>query len=402
MEQLIKEHLSSFNMDVRKSGDARFMDQKCTPDVISIMADCVLNLVGDDKSRTFTVNDIWSSQYFIKTVKMIFKKPSADNHTVIHEYDKFIQQPLRMLAYANVLGMVKCGRVNLYCINKYDILEFISLSERNASRFLYKYIERVLIDSGIYHYFEDYKNAYLDNKLDDKSFNSLKEKFQRFIVGHTKINGIVEVNRIFPKVLNVYAFHNGLLGTIKGRLSKHEIYYDDLMYNRRNWRDIGKKEKNTSRQEAKAQCSLDLEPDDTLYKEYLVQRAINQIKRLYAESEIKDQWNVGEATQVHHIFPRYEFPQLAHRLENLIKLTPTQHYTKAHPRNKTKDINVAYQLTCLLAKSHSIEKSLRRNEPYYRKESFLYCVNTGLSLELKFDITFGELKMKLAVLYNKI
>lgn len=402
MEQLIKKHLSSFNLDVRKSGDARFMDQKCTPDVISIMADCVINLVGEDKSRTFTVNDIWSSQYFIKTVRMIFKKPLANNPTVTHEYDKFIQQPLRMLAYANVLSMKKTGKANSYHINRYDILEYISLSERNANRFLYEYIERVLIDCGIYHYFEDYKNAYLDNKLDDKSFNSLKERFQRFIIGNTKINGTVEVNRIFPKVLNVYAFHNGLPGTIKGRLSKHEIYYDDLMYNRLNWRDIGKKEKNISRQEAEAQCSLDLEPDDTFYKEYLVQRAINQIKRLYVESEVRDQWNVGEATQVHHIFPRYEFPQLAHYLENLIKLTPTQHYTKAHPGNKTRDINVAYQLTCLLAKSHSIEESLKRNEPYYRKESFLYCVNTGLSLELKFDITFRELKMKLAVLYNNI
>jgi len=129
---------------------------------------------------------------------------------------------------------------------------------------------------------------------------------------------------------------------------------------------------------------------------------MNQIRKMYSESEVKDQWANGEATQIHHIFPKSKFPQLAHYLENLIKLTATQHYTKAHPNNKTDSINTDYQLVCLLAKSDSIEKSLKRNELYYRKESLIYCINTGLTQELNFDLNFRQIKTELATIYNDL
>jgi len=129
---------------------------------------------------------------------------------------------------------------------------------------------------------------------------------------------------------------------------------------------------------------------------------MNQIRKMYTESEVRDQWSIGEATQIHHIFPKQKFPQIAHYLENLIKLNATQHYTKAHPSNKTNSINIDYQLVCLLAKSDSIERSLQINQPYYRKESFIYCINTGLSAELKYDLTFKQIKAELATIYNNL
>ena len=89
-------------------------------------------------------------------------------------------------------------------------------------------------------------------------------------------------------------------------------------------------------------------------------------------------------------------------MENLIKLTATQHYTKAHPNNKTDAINIDYQLVCLLAKSDSIEKSLKKNELYYRKESFVYCINIGLEQDLKADLTFRQIKTELATIYNDL
>ena len=110
---------------------------------------------------------------------------------------------------------------------------------------------------------------------------------------------------------------------------------------------------------------------------------MNMIRKMYVQSEVTDQWSNGEATQIHHIFPRADFPKLAHYLENLIKLTPTQHYTKAHPSNKTQQINRDYQLVCLLAKTDSIEQSLNRGEFVYRKESFIYVINTGLTENLE-------------------
>ncbi len=398
---MIKKYLQQFDLDVRKSGDARFMDQKCTPDVVCIIADCVINFVGNEQAKKFTVANIWDSQYFIKNVKAIFNKPLATNSSTTSEYDKFIQQPLRMLAYANILTIEKIGATNHYSIANYEILEYISLKDRNAYLFLCDYLEKVLSDSGIFKYFEEYKNAYEKNVLDNDEFNKLKMRFQKFIIGNTNINGVVEVNRIYPKILNIYATQNNLPGTIKWFLSNHEFYYIDLMYNRKNWRDL-EKNKNVSRQEAEIEYDTLISENENPYNDYLVQKAMNVIRKLYTESEIKDQWANGDATQIHHIFPKHKVPQLAHYLENLIKLTATQHYTKAHPNNKTKDISIDYQLVCLLAKSDSIEKSIKKNEMYYRKESFIYCINTGLTQNLDVNLNFKQIKTELATIYNDL
>jgi hypothetical protein len=84
----------------------------------------------------------------------------------------------------------------------------------------------------------------------------------------------------------------------------------------------------------------------------------------------------------------------------LIKLTPTQHYTKAHPSNKTQQINKDYQLVCLLAKTDSIEESLNKGEFIYRKESLIYVVNTGLTENLEIDLDFRTIKRELSRIYN--
>jgi hypothetical protein len=390
--------LKSKNYDIRKSNDARFMDQKCTPDVVCIIADCVLNLRESEPEKEFTVQDIWDSQYFIKNVKAIFNKPSATNPTTKSEYDKFIQQPLRLLAYAGVLDIEKRGTKNYYKIACLNVLEYISLKDRNTYNFLYKYFVKVLSDSSLLRFFEAYKSKYENDNLIPADFEDLQKRFIKFIIGNTAINGEVEVRRIYPKLLNVYACENNLPGSVKGRMSENQFYYTDLMYNRKNWRDVSK-EKTISRQEAINESEQNILPD-TAFNAYLVQKAMNQIKKMYSESEVKDQWANGDATQVHHIFPKSKFPQLAHYLENLIKLTATQHYAKAHPNNKTDAINLDYQLICLLAKSDSIEKSLKKNELYYRKESFVYCINTGLSQGLKADLTFRQIKSELATIYN--
>ena len=127
---------------------------------------------------------------------------------------------------------------------------------------------------------------------------------------------------------------------------------------------------------------------------------MNMIRKMYTQSEVTDQWSNGEATQIHHIFPKADFPQLAHYLENLIKLTPTQHYTKAHPSNKTQQINKDYQLVCLPAKTDSIEQSLNKGEFVYRKESLIYVVNIGLTENLEIDLNFREIKRELSRIYN--
>ncbi|TAF73566.1 MAG: hypothetical protein EAZ53_11980 [Bacteroidetes bacterium] len=359
-----------------------------------------INFVGNDKNKSFTVADIWNSQYFIKNVKAIFNKPLATNSTTKSEYDKFIQQPLRLLAYAGVLDIEKKGIKNIYKVANLSVLEYISLKDRNTYTFLYKYFSKVMSDSGLLKFFDDYKNKYEKGNLSQDDFEDLQKRFIKFIIGNTAINGDVEVRRIYPKLLNIFACENNLPGSVKGRMSDNEFYYTDLMYNRKNWRDLSK-DKTISRQEANTESEQNI-LTDTAFNSYLVQKAMNQIRKMYSESEIKDQWSNGDATQIHHIFPKSKFPQLAHYLENLIKLTATQHYTKAHPNNKTDAINLDYQLVCLLAKTDSIEKSLKKNELYYRKESFVYCINTGLNQELKADLTFRQIKTELAIIYNNL
>ena len=390
--------LNSINYDIRIKQDARFMDQKCTPDVVCIIADCIINLRESEPNKEFIVQDIWDSQYFIKNVKAIFNKPSATNPTTKSEYDKFIQQPLRLLAYAGVLDIEKRGTKNFYKVANLSVLEYISLKDRNAYNFLYQYFVKVLSDSGLLKFFEAYKVKFENGNLTQVDFEDLQSRFIKFIIGNTAINGEVEIRRIFPKLLNVFACENNLPGSVKGRMSENQFYYTDLMYNRKNWRDMSK-DKTISRQEAINVSEQNI-IEGTAFNAYLVQKAMNQIRKMYTESEVKDQWANGDATQIHHIFPKSKFPQLAHYLENLIKLTATQHYTKAHPNNKTDAINLDYQLVCLLAKSDSIEKSLQKNELYYRKESFVYCINTGLNQELKADLTFRQIKTELATIYN--
>lgn len=396
MREIITKYLNQFDLDVRKSQDARFMDQKCTPDVICFIADSIINTITDIH-KEFTVNDIWNSRYFIKNAKAIFNKPLPTDETARHEYDKFIQQPLRMLGYAHILEVKKVGRTNFYQIVNYEILDYIAQRERNAYNFLYCYLKKVLTDSDMWKYFEEYKNKCITNTVTNSDFSDLKSRYIRFIIGHTNVNGEVEVRRMFPKVLNIYAVENCINGTSKGTMSKFPFVFSDLMYNRKNWRDLNK-DKSITRQEAHRQ--QDLEQQEA-YNQYYVQKAMNLLRKIQNESEVHDQWGKGEATQIHHIFPKANYPQIAHYIENMIKLTATQHFTKAHPQNNTHLINKDYQLVCLLAKADTIESSLRNvGDRYYRKESFIYVINTGLSTNLSTNLSFQDIKTTLVQIYN--
>ena len=395
MRTTIINYLSQYDLDVRKSRDARFMDQKCTPDVVCFIADCIVNSI--DVGHEFTVSDIWENQYFIKNARAIFNKPLPTNPKACHEYDKFIQQPLRMLAYAHVLEIDKRSGTNYYRVENFDILDYIAQRERNTYNFLYCYLHQVLTDSGVIRFFDDFKEKCQNGKATSSDFQELKDKYDRFIIGNTAINTEVEVHRIFSKVLNVYAVENLINGTEKGRMSKYVFTFSDLMYNRKNWRDLNK-DKSITRQEALEQQETE---QQEAYNAYYVQKAMNFLRKIQVESEVHDQWGNGEATQVHHIFPKSQFPGLAHYLENLIKLTATQHYTKAHPSNKTQQINRDYQLTCLLAKADTVEASLKAvGDKYYRKESFIYVINTGLDSQLSTQLSFKDIKTMLVQIYN--
>ena len=58
MKVEIDNHLESFNYDIRKTGNARFMDQKVTPDVLYVIANCVIHFI-DNSSNIFFQRKIY-------------------------------------------------------------------------------------------------------------------------------------------------------------------------------------------------------------------------------------------------------------------------------------------------------------------------------------------------------
>lgn len=395
MRETINKFLNQFDLDVRKTRDARFADQKCTPDVVCFIADCILNIV--QQGQTFTVSDIWDSQYFIKNAVAVFGKPIPTNPTARHEYDKFIQQPLRLLGCAHVLNVDKVGNTNVYSIANEDMLDYISRRERNTYNFLYCYLRKVMVDSGMWKYFQEYIDKSLNGDVTKEDYLYLRDKFIRFMIGNTSINGEVEVRRIFPKILNIFAVDNGISGSERGTISKYQFNFSDLMYNRKNWRDVNK-DKSMTRQEAADEA---INTQQEAFSDYYIKKAMALIRKIQTESEVHDQWDTGAATQVHHIFPKSQFPEIAHYVENLILLTASQHFTKAHPNNNTQIIDRDYQLVLLLAKSDTIEKSLKAvGDKYYRKESFVFVINTGLSVDWSTSLSFSEIRRMLIHAYN--
>lgn len=392
MLEKILNHLSSLDLDVRKSHFSRFTDQKCTPDVISFIADCVREYIKEQPNKEFEVMDIWKSPFAIENTVSIFNKPSPENDDAISEYNKFFGQPMRLLDYAGILDSRRDGTTYIYKCTNPEILYFIALKADNALDFLFVYLQKVLEDSGFIDKIIDYKNNQTKNSLQD-----LKEEFMKFMHDNTPVKGTYEPNRIFPKIINIFAVKWGMKGIERGYVTDNVFYRSDLLYNRINWRDEGEKDKRTTRNEA-----LVLEEQFPRYAAYEIAKAKNLLERIHGNvSEMHDEWANGDATQKHHIFPKSEYPEFAADIENIIILTPTQHFTKAHPGNNTNRIDRQYQKLMLISKSYSIEKSLVRNEPYYRKERFIEIVNDVLNLELSNNLSFHKIREKLSKLFEK-
>lgn len=389
MRNEIMQYLNQFDLDIRKSHDARFVDQKCTPDIVCFMADCVLNMIAT--KPVFVINDVWDTQYFIQNTRVIFNKPWANSKEAYNEYNKVLSQPLKLLAYAHILNVEMVDGTLTFSVENEDILDYISRKDRNAYNFLFCYFSKVLTDSGFIKYIEEYRRNWQKNLKEARE--TVYSRYIRLIFGNTPSHSRLDITRMFHKVFNIFAAEYNMPGSS----GKYARTYSDLMYNRVNWRDINK-DKSITRQQAG--CTAQNEKQEVINM-YYVQKAITLLKKIQTGSEVHDAWSNGEATHAHHIFPKAQFPEIAHYIENLILLTATQHNSKAHPNNRTQEINRDYQLVCLLAKADTIEKSLKHvGERYYRKESFIYVINVGLSTELSMTLTFDGIKKELINIYN--
>lgn len=386
----IEDFFNRHNYDLRISGNGRWIDQKCTPDVIWSIADFVLDYVDNVKSE-FTVKDIWQSDYAKQTIAETYSKPGTDERTAKNEYDKVFSQPLCLFCYAGIIKDISTNSRHLYVVEDREVLEYIARNDIYALRFLYCYIEKVLIDSGLFPVFQ----SFFDNQ-DEIHFNDLKQTFIKFYHEYTPIKKDYEPKRIFTKVLNPLAFKNGKKGTELGRMSPDKIKKSDMMYNRDNFRDIYRdKPKGVSRKEW-----LDQHPEIDRregYFEQMMSRSKKTLRNFITENRegvseltqfIAEHNDTAMATQLHHIFPKHEFPEIMHYMENLIALTPNQHYGFAHPNNNTQVVDLAAQHVLLIAKTYSIQRNLtdRMEEPIYEFSNFLKVLSTGWNDEAVLEI----------------
>jgi len=135
MRDIINEHLNRYNLDIRRSKNARFVDQKCTPDIVCFIADCVMNMIAT--KPIFVINDIWETQYFIQNTRVIFNKPWANDKSAYNEYNKVLSQPLKLLAYARVLHVDIIHGSLTFSVANEGLLDYISRKDRNAYNLLF-------------------------------------------------------------------------------------------------------------------------------------------------------------------------------------------------------------------------------------------------------------------------
>lgn len=377
---LYDEFLSKYDYDIRKSGDARWIDQKCTYDVVSIIADCINEYVENSNSEEFTVSDIWHSDYARENVISIFSKPDPELKAG-NEYDKYFGQPIKLLGYSHVLNVRKEKNRYYYSINNQEILDKIALRPMNALNFLYEYINKVLSDSGLMKLFEDFFRIQTKD-----SYKEVRDNFISFTINNTKINGETECGRIFTKVINPLAFKLKKLGTEKGKISKFAITLNDLQYNRSNWRDeLSGKDKSVTRSEYEPTVAQLQARALATYTVNKAKKAVRKFNDIFnnGQSEVYQSTELVKATQAHHIFAQSDYPSIADFIENLIMLTPNQHFSMAHPNNKTQYIDKDFQYVCLIAKSTKIHDNLTSDnaDKFYDFDDYKYVLNTGLETD---------------------
>ncbi|WP_434323780.1 hypothetical protein [Mycoplasma capricolum] len=370
---IYQEFVNQYDYDIRKTKSARWIDQKCTFDVLTLVADCIVEYCKNNNQ--FTIHDIWYSDYAVNNVIEIFSKPDPKIKSK-NEYDKYFSQPIKLLEYSKILASKKINNKNYYYINNLEILKNIAFRDTQAIEFLYVYIVKVLKDSDLWKEFENFYK--LQN---NDSFINLKTKFIDFTIANTAINNKRECSRIFTKIINPISYKLKKLGTKRGFLSNNAITLSDLRYNNFNFRDLKtQKSKSLSREEHEFQLRQRI----NAYTKYSVQKA----KKLVKEYNEKFHNSLSEintdnikATQAHHIFSESEFQEIANYLENLIVLTPDQHFLMAHPENHTHYVDKDFQYICLLAKINTLINDLVSNnkDKIYNFENFKQVLNIGLN-----------------------
>ena len=120
---MIESYLNNLKLNPSKSQFwSRAIDQKIKYDVISLVADCVLNM--DDE--WFTTRDVYESSFFLDELDKRFGKAKD----ITNEVNKFVGQPLLFLNIFGLLEIVE-GRPHKFSVKEKFLLELISKSDQS-------------------------------------------------------------------------------------------------------------------------------------------------------------------------------------------------------------------------------------------------------------------------------
>lgn len=404
----VLEWLSQFDLDLRKSKDGTALDMKDTPDVVSFIADCIIHYVDEQVDNgkllsevEFTVNTIWHTEYAINMAVQIFGKPSPGSRSAIQEYNKFFTLPIKALAYARILQHRKDGRSYLFHVENYDLLDYIAARDNNAAIFLGEYFRKVLQDSGMYDYFD----AFLSKQTSD-SLATARTAYCEFML-HYGLKGQkggkdLESSKTFIKLINILAYNERKCGIARGGgVTEATISLQHIRYNERNSRDVA-----TGKPKGVTRTDHEVSPEAQARLDYAISRAKSRVSKYNVafnggmtetvpsvvrgrkpgciDMRFEQTATRQIATDKHHIFPAAEFPKISTYYENIICITPEQHYTWAHPDHDTHSINQLYQYYLVLSKMEQIMLNIQDNvgtPGFYSFRKFTEVLDTGLSTD---------------------
>ncbi|MFC9441763.1 MULTISPECIES: hypothetical protein [Brevibacterium] len=372
MDSVIEDVFKDRVLDLRKNPNTRFIDQKSTPDLLSLTSALIVELF--DEGDEFSHPEFQRRPEVERALAVELKKPPAS--VTPGENNKLFMHSLKLLSHAGILEETKRNSTNYYRVSNINALRKLANDERQSLNFIIKYVTEVFKQTNALWMFEEFR----DSRQDADAYATLKSRFISFARNHmgAGLKGAdtdTEARRILPKILNPLAIEWNMNGSIAGKVSKANISVMDLRYSRVNARDRKLlRSAETSRQQKKAERYSSL-------AERRSSRVTDAKKLVRARHQDRSEISgLMPATQVHHIFPASQFPLLASVLENLILLTPDEHNVKAHPLNNTGKVDVTYQRQLLFAKLDSIEESIVRGDNFYSIERFAKVVEMGYGL----------------------
>jgi len=367
-------------------------EQKTTPDLLWCISSVILDITKDNRNLIFSDNEIRGSSLFNNLMQDYFSK--APQNTADNEYNKVSSYQLGLLAYSGILEQVN-DRPKQFKMVNLQALEYMSLSDFNASKFLIEYTEKFLIDNNLINYFENYKN-----NPNQENYNIIKDKYWEWALLNTRIRGADRKHtyRVLNKIFNVYCYKHRIPGEDKSKIINGPCPYSFLIYNRTNFRDENMPVGMTRRDYINSIIS-DIN-NNGVVASVLIQKAKDDIRRKYnGISEIQDiEFIPNHGVHIHHILPQSSYKEFAAFRENLIALTPGQHFSLAHIQGNTQRISPDFQKICLRRKFQHIKESIQNGENFYMLNNFIKLINSAFTLQLSEESTFNEIDTALQLI----